>query len=162
MPAQDGAGEVFAQVEPAGGKVNLGQRSSRVDAFGPKLEGVGRAGCGGWRALLRLARLPNIFGDGVIAAQNLDRLPEGDAVEELHERDHVAFGVAAAAKKNLLLCIDAEAIVTAAVRTGAAAIDLSDELDPSPPDFVFNAHGAGERDVLGADQGLLAHGVRAL
>ena len=56
--------------------------------------------------------------------------------------------------------LSAEAIVAVALRARAAAIDPADELDPSPLDFIFNAHGASALDQVARDHGA-AHDVSA-
>src|SRR3984957_13332247 len=95
-----------------------------------------------------------------LAGQILEGLEEAAAVKKTDESDDVAAGDAAAAVENLFSDVDAEAILAVALRAGAAAIDQANELDPSPLNFVFNAHRASALDQVAGDHGA-AHDVSA-
>jgi len=105
-----------------------------------------------WRNICRLHQ--------TLAGQILEGLEETAAVKKTHESDDVAARGAAATEENLFPDIDAEAILAAALRAGAAAIDPANELDPSPLDLIFNAHGASALDQVAGDHGA-AHDVSA-
>src|SRR5580693_2176617 len=95
-----------------------------------------------------------------LAGQTLDRFAEVAAVKKLDQSDDVATGAAAAAVEHLFACAESEAILAVALRAGAAAIDPANELDPSPLDLIFNAHGASALDQVARDHGA-AHDVSA-
>jgi len=105
-----------------------------------------------WRNICRLHQ--------TLAGQILEGLEETAAVKKTHESDDVAARGAAATEENLFPDVDAEAILAAALRAGAAAIDPANELDPSPLDLIFNAHGASALDQVARDHGA-AHDVSA-
>ena len=88
-----------------------------------------------------------------LAGQIFDRFVEAAAVKKTDESDDIALRSALTAEKNLFSDVDAEAIVTAALRARAAAIDPADELDSAARHFVFNSHRVGALDEVGSDHG---------
>jgi hypothetical protein len=156
MPAQHFAGDILAELKAAAGEIALDQRTARIGAGVPKVQGAGPPVVG--RPLAGFCGPAR--GWFVLAGQTLDRFAESAAIKSLDKGDDGATGAAAAAVENLFSDVDAEAIAAAASRARAAAIDRAPEPDPTARHFVFNAHGASALDQVAGDHGA-AHDVSA-
>src|SRR5262249_36574246 len=78
-----------------------------------------------------------------LPGQGLACAPEINAVKELHERDDVAACAAAAAVEYLLLDVDGEAVLAAALGAGATTLFSAGEFDAAPVGLVLDSYAAG-------------------
>src|SRR5262249_42552592 len=95
-----------------------------------------------FRGRVTFAAIPAIRFRWRLTGQSLDRVREVDAIEKFNKRDDIALMSAAATVKQLLARTDAEAIVTAALRTGSARRGLALELDATISKHALNRHSA--------------------